>query len=120
MPKYTFTCHNCGESKQQLITDLSIKEFPCSNCDSAMIRQMPTLSGKAGVTETVDTHTNVKWGDDHIKSMEDRKREHYWEVEVPRMVNSGTYSVMTMLENKWVYFDDKGQLVTRTRPPETE
>ena len=120
MPKYTFTCHHCGESKQQIITDLSIKEFPCGKCDSAMIRDLPKLSGKTGVTEVVDSHTGVTWGDDHVKAIDDRKRIYYWEVEVPRMVNSGTYSLETMLENRWVYYDDRGNLITRTRPPESE
>lgn len=118
MPKYTFTCE-CGHSTQQ-ITSISTKEIACSTCGKSMSRSLPKLSGKANVTEVVDSHTNVKWGDDHVKEIDDRKRTFYWEVEVPRMVNSGTYSIETMLENRWVYFDDKGKLITRTRPPETE
>lgn len=118
MPKYTFTCA-CGHSKQQLAS-ISTKEITCDVCSASMTRSLPKLSGKANVTEVVDSHTGVKWGDDHIKEMEDRKRTHFWEVEVPRMVNSGVYAIETMLENRWVYFDDHGKLITRTRPPETE
>jgi len=120
MPKYTFKC-SLGHEIQKYV-DTSVKAFPCEHscCSAVMERQLPKLSGKASVTETVDSHTGVKWGDDHVKEIDDRKRTYYWEVEVPRMVNSGTYSLETMLENKWVYYDDKGNLITRIRPPESE
>ena len=113
MPKYTFTCQ-CGNTKQQ-IANISTREITCDQCASKMQRSMPILSGQAGVSEIVDPHTGVKWGDNHIKEMDDRKRTYFWEVEVPRMVNSGVYSLETMLENRWVYFDDHGKLITRYR-----
>jgi hypothetical protein len=120
MPKFTFVCSKCSHSSQQVINDLSITALPCSNCGSPADRKLPNLSGKSQVNETVDSHMGVKWQEDHEKTLTDRKRTYFWSVEVPRMVNSGVYSIETMLENRWVYYDEKGQLITRTKPPEAQ
>lgn len=82
-----------------------------------MLRSMPVLSGKTDTLETVDKDRNIKWLDNHKDIVDDRRSIHYWKVEVPKLVNSGVYSLETMLENKWVYYDDKGQLQVRTIPP---
>lgn len=119
MPKYTFTCHTCGDSRQEYVP-VSVKDITCGRCDSAMIRQMPILADKVEVKELIDSHQGVSWKEDQQKLVKDRKRTYFWEIEVPRMVASGIYSLETMLENKWVYYDDKGNLVTRTNPPEAE
>lgn len=82
-----------------------------------MVRLMPTLAGKAQVNETVDKYAGRVWQDDQRESIKERKDKHYWEVEVPRMVNSGTYSLETMLEMGWVYLNDKGEICVNNKPP---
>lgn len=114
MPKYTFACQ-CGFS-QQKITSINTKTMTCPDCGQDASRQMPQLSGQVEVRETVDEFGHT-WKKDQTKLIEDRKREHYWKHEVPKMVESGIYELETMLENGWVYYDDKGHLHTRTTPP---
>jgi hypothetical protein len=82
-----------------------------------MKRQMPSLRGLK-TTETVDKYTNRKHISDHSNVLKERKLDYYWSVEVPKMVNSGTYSIETMIEQNWVYYDEKGNLITRTKPPQ--
>ena len=78
---------------------------------------MPSLRGLK-TTETVDKYTNRKHISDHDNVLKERKLDYYWSVEVPKMVNSGTYSIETMIEQGWVYYDEKGNLITRTKPPQ--
>ena len=99
---------------------MSITTAECPSCKSKMNRQLPNLGGSAEVREVVDSHTGVKWHEDQAKVINDRKRTYFWSVEVPRMVNSGVYAIETMLENKWVYYDERGTLITRTKPPESQ
>jgi copper chaperone CopZ len=113
MPKYRFVCSNCGEEKTQYVP-VSIENFPCGNCDSSMIRQLPNVLGETEVKEVVDPYTNTKWGKDHEAVMKNRKDTHYWEVEVPRLVQ--TYSVETCIEEGWLVYNDKGELVIN-KPP---
>jgi hypothetical protein len=82
-----------------------------------MNRELPKLRGLK-TTETVDKYTNRKHISDHKEVVKERKLDFYWSVEVPKMVNSGTYSIETMLEQNWVYYDEKGNLITRTKPPQ--
>ena len=82
-----------------------------------MNRAMPKLSA-VKTTETVDKLTNRKHMQDHNSIIKERKADYYWEVLVPDMVNSGTYQLDTMLEQNWVYYNEKGELVTRTKPPQ--
>ena len=116
MPKYTFKCKSCG-SEKQVFASRKRTCTPCKECGEYMDRQMPVLAGHAQVKETVDKLTNKKWVDNQTEILEDRQQTHYWKHEVPRLVNSGTYSLETMLEMNWVYFDEKDQLQTRTKPP---
>lgn len=118
MPKYTFKCE-CGNVKQY-ITSSEMKTCKCRECGSEMNRQLPTLNGSVEVKELIDKYTNTSWKEDQTKLLEDRKKTYFWEVEVPRMVNSGVYSLETMLENGWVYYSPKGELLTRTKPPQKE
>ena len=94
-----------------------IKEVECKTCSSTMCRQMPTLNGPANVREVVDKNTGITWTDGQQDMVKDRKDEYYWTVEVPRFVNSGTYSLETMLENQWIYVDDAGKIHTNNKPP---
>ena len=78
---------------------------------------MPRLRGLKN-TEVVNKHTNEKHIVDQDDIVTERKADYYWSVEVPKMVASGTYELDTMLENDWVYYNEKGELVTRTKPPQ--
>jgi hypothetical protein len=82
-----------------------------------MDRQMPNLRGLKN-TETIDKYSNKKHVVDQKEIVNERKLDYYWEVEVPKMVNSGTYELETMLEQNWVFYNEKGELVTRTKPPQ--
>ena len=79
-----------------------------------MLRDLPTLSGNAQVTELIDTYTGVNLDQNHTSLIKDRHDQYYWEVEVPRLVQ--TMSVETCLENGWLIYDDKGDLVIN-KPP---
>jgi len=36
---------------------------------------------------------------------------------VPRLVNSGTYGLDTMLENEWIWVDDNDKIHIYDKPP---
>lgn len=117
MPKYTFKCKLCGKTKQTY-TSASCKVIKCFDyCSAVMERQMPKINGLR-ITETVDKFTNKKHIQDHDEILKERKSDYYWKVVVPEMVDSGTYTLQTMLEQNWVYYDEKNKLVTRTKPPQ--
>jgi hypothetical protein len=82
-----------------------------------MKRQMPKLRGLKN-TETVDKFTNKKHINDQKEIVNERKLDYYWEVEVPKLVDSGIYGLDTMIEQGWVYYNEKHELVTRTKPPQ--
>lgn len=116
MPKYTFKC-NLGHTTQK-ITSSSVVFIPCieDNCKSTMSRQMPNVL-PPNVTEVVDKYTGITHIDGQKDIISERKEEYYWTVEVPRMVNSGTYSLETMLENGWIWVDDAGKINVNNKPP---
>lgn len=116
MPKYTFHCSICGHNRQK-VTSASVREIECTNCLNRATRIPPTLNGPSNVTEVVDEYTGIVRRRDQQEEVKQRRDEYYWSVEVPRFVQSGTYSVKTMLENNWIYFDDKEQMHIRTKPP---
>ena len=114
MPKYTFTC-KCGLSKQIYVSSL-VKKHDCE-CGSNMNRELPTLGG-IKTTETIDKFTNRKHVTNQKEILYARKQDYYWAVEVPKLVESGVYGLDTMIEKGWVYYDEKHNLVTRTKPPQ--
>lgn len=114
MPKYTFNCE-CGYSTQKIVSR-NKKSISCPECGKEVTRSMPRLSGAVDVEENVDDFKK-KWKKDQKQLLDERQQKYYWEHEVPKMVNSGVYGLDTMLENGWVYYDEKGQLQTRTKPP---
>ena len=116
MPVYVYICKNCS-NEEKIFASVKCKILPCKVCKEYMSRKMPVLSGHVQVSEIIDKYTNKKWKQDQEEILSDRKAEYFWRVEVPRMVNSGTYSIETMLENGWIYFDDKEQVHVRTKPP---
>lgn len=109
MAKYTFECPKCL-TKFERYTGPSVKTIVCKNCFATAKRLLPT-AGITKVTEVVDPFLNVRQEDDHKKKLEDRRVEYFWEVEVPRMVESGVYSTETMLSEGWLVYNEKGELV---------
>jgi hypothetical protein len=78
-----------------------------------MIRQLPNIGGQE-VRETVNTLTNTKWKQDQQEILQKRKEDHFWQVEVPRLVQ--TYSLETCLKEGWLTYNEKGELVIGTAP----
>lgn len=115
MAKYTFACEKCGTTKQ-MYTSSSTKQCQC-DCGGDMSRQMPKIRG-IQTNELIDKYSNKSLPADHKEVLAERKEDYYWSVEVPKMVNSGTYGLDTMLERNWVYYDEKHNLITRTKPPQ--
>lgn len=119
MPKYTFECPECGLIEQSYV-QRHIKEIACKNCcseDDILMKRMPPSVAPTEVRETVDKLFNLQQRPDQRELVKQRRDEYYWSVEVPRMVNSGTYTVETMLEMGWIYFDDRKQMHINTKPP---
>ena len=114
MAKYTFTCPACNKVEQKFANPSATVTCECGH---EMSKQMPKLAGLK-TTEVVDKYTNQKHVADQKQVLAERKLDYYWEKLVPEMVNSGTYSLDTMLEKGWVYYDEKKNLVTRTKPPQ--
>lgn len=113
MPKYIFTCQTC-KAKAHKYVPVSIETVQCSACGSLATRDLPNTNSPTEVKELVDPYTNRKWGKDHEAVMKDRRETHYWEVEVPRLVEK--YSLETCLEQGWLIYNDKGELVIN-KPP---
>lgn len=114
MPKYTFNCE-CGFSAQKTLPRTK-KTIVCPDCGKDIGRSVPKLGGPVEVKETVGD-LKKKWNKDNKEIVRERKESHYWKHEVPKLVSSGVYGLDTMLENGWVYFDEKGELQIRTKPP---
>lgn len=112
MPKYNFTCTKCATTTHKYVP-VNVGTIPCK-CGDTMNRELPNTNSPTEVRELVDPYTNITWGKDHEAVMKDRKETHYWEVEVPRLVQ--TYSLETCLEQKWLVYNDKGELVIN-KPP---
>lgn len=112
MPKYIFECKKC-QTKTHKYVPTTVETVPCT-CGSVMDRQLPNTNSPTEVRELVDPYTNITWGKDHEAVMKHRKETHYWEVEVPRLVQ--TYSIETCLEQQWLIYNDKGELVIN-KPP---
>lgn len=113
MPKYIFSC-NCCKAKTHKYVPTSVETITCEVCGKVMNRDLPNTNSATEVREIVDPYTNRKWGKDHEAVMKKRKEDHYWEVEVPRLVE--TYSLETCLEQGWLIYNDKGELVIN-KPP---
>ena len=113
MPKYNFTCAKCQTTKHKYVPT-NVETLPCEVCGEVTTRDLPNTNSPTEVREVVDPLTNRKWGKDHEAVMKKRKEDHYWEVEVPRLVQ--TMSVETCLEQGWLIFNDKGELVIN-KPP---
>ena len=111
MPKYVFKC-KCGAEKTQYAPS-TVTDIPCEACSASMERQLPNITGQE-VRETVDSVLNTKWKQDHQEMIRDRRDDHYWTHEVPRLVEK--YSLETCLEQGWLVYNDKKELVIN-KPP---
>jgi hypothetical protein len=106
MAKYRYTCNSCAKTVEKYAS--LTQEFSCQHCGSPLTREFPNLGSKK-VTEVVDSFTNIRHEDDHKKQLEDRRTEYFWDVEVPRLVQ--TYSTETCLQEGWLVYNEKGELV---------
>lgn len=113
MPKYNFTCAKCEITSHRYVPT-TVETLPCTVCGTAMTREFPSTNSATEVREVVDPYTNRTWGKDHEAVMKKRKEDHYWEVEVPRLVQ--TMSKETCIEQGWLVYNDKGELVIN-KPP---
>jgi len=114
MAKRTYKCLRC-ERVQQLVGPRSASVV-CDTCGEIMVVQMPIVS-KPTVHESPDKQSGKLWLDDHAQVMKDRKENYYWAVLVPRMVQSGVYSMETILQNGWAWIDDAGHMHVYDKPP---
>ena len=114
MAKYTFKCQSCGKAQQRYVGP-KIFTQSCS-CGATMVRQLPSVLPPSSF-ESPDKESGRQWLEDQEQILRARKEKYYWEVEVPRLVASGTYSVETMLQNGWIYLSDDGAVHVNTKPP---
>ena len=112
MPKYKFTCGICKIDVERFVSPKT-DTIECGMCMSPMQRQFPG-SGSQTVREVVDDFTNVRTAPDEKAQNKDRKTEYFWTVEVPRLVQH--YSLQTCLEEGWLVYNDKKELVIN-KPP---
>ena len=112
MPKYYFSCKACQLKIHKYVSH-DTSTLPCE-CGENMHRLMPNLDGLTEVREIIDPYLNKTHLKDQKSIISDRKEQHYWEVEVPRLVEK--YSLETCLEQKWLIYNDKGELVIN-KPP---
>jgi hypothetical protein len=115
--KYTFVCEICGEVNEKFASPQTVSGT-CKGCGGNTKRQLPVMNGPVTVYENPDGQSGRKWLPDQSDIINIRKRKYYFEVEVPRMVASGTYSVETMLNEGWIWLDDNGSIHVHTTPPE--
>ena len=115
MPRYTFSCPNGHQF--QAFAQINEQALACKICSAISTRLLPKLSDKTDLKEKVDSFTGIQRAPDQKDLVESRNKDHYWQIEVPRLVNSGTYSIQSMLEYGWVYYNDKGQIQIRDHPP---
>lgn len=113
MPKFTYDCPKCGHSVQKIT---NIKHVESCSCGTVMTRRVPVLRPST-VKETIDTFMGTVQDKEQSEKVKENNDLHYWSVEVPRMVNSGVYTIETMVENGWVYFNDKNEMCINTKPP---
>lgn len=107
MAKYRFQCEQCSAVSERYAST-EVEALPCKECGANSKRLFPNIGSKK-VTETVDLFLNVRHEEDQRKQLENRRIEHFWEVEVPRLIQ--TYSTQTCLEEGWLVYNEKGELV---------
>jgi len=111
MPKFRFLCA-CGLEVERFASP-KVEVTECPTCKGSMQRQFPG-SGSQVVREVVDDFTNVRTAPDEKQQNLARKTEYFWEHEVPRLIQ--TYSIETCLQEGWLVYNDKGELVINKSP----
>lgn len=112
MPKYRFKCSTCNKEVEKFCSHKT-QELPCADCKTVMKRLLPN-SGIQKVTEVVDSFTGVTQTPNQREELKQRRDDHFWEVQVPRLVQE--YSLETCLQEGWLVYNDKGELVIN-KPP---
>lgn len=107
MAKYRFQCEKCSAVAERYAS-ASVEALPCKECGANAKRLFPNIGSKK-VTETIDSFLGTRQEEDYRKQLEDRRIEHFWDVEVPRLIQ--TYSTQTCLEEGWLVYNEKGELV---------
>ena len=108
MPKYNFVCKDCKIEAHYYVSS-KVESIDCPSCNNKMHRQLPQTNSPTQVKELIDPYLNKRLDKDHDSIMKERKRNHYIDVEIPRLIER--YSIETCLENKWLIYNDKGELV---------
>ena len=112
MAKYKFQCTLCNAEVERFASP-KVEIVECATCKGPMTRQFPG-SGSQTVREVVDSYTNTRTAPDEKLQNQARKTEYFWDVEVPRLVQ--TYSLETCLQEGWLVYNDKGELVVNKSP----
>lgn len=113
MPKYTFQCTKCGH-KKAAYANADTRSVRCQSCNSLAVR-LPPSTNKANVTELIDPYSGVHLSPEYRNEMDQRSLDHFWAVEVPRLV--GEYPEAECIANGWLYRNEKGELCIQTKPP---
>ena len=111
MAKFRFICDNCKTEVERYASP-KVEEIDCQ-CGAKSKRQFPG-KGSQVAREVIDPYTNVRTAPDEKEQNKARKTEYFWEVEVPRLIQ--TYSLETCLQEGWLVYNDKGELVIN-KPP---
>jgi len=111
MPKFRYICSKCEEEYIQYQSP-KVESIMCT-CGNIANRQFPG-SGSQVVREVIDTFTNVRSAPDEKEQNKTRKTDYFWSVEVPRLIQH--YSLQTCLEEGWLVYNDKQELVIG-KPP---
>jgi hypothetical protein len=115
MPKYSFKCTACDNIDHEFVSVFK-KESYCKVCDAISTRLPPRIKSPT-VNETISKYTNTKNMKDQSDIILERSEDHYWRVEVPKLVDSGKYSLQTMKDKGWVELDGKGGYTINRKPP---
>ncbi len=114
MPKFIFICNKCGKEVVKIVP--ASWSFIGCECGGNLIKQFPNLK-KTVNKEKVEQTRNIDWIEDQEKMVKDRSLEEFYKHEVPKLVQSGTFSVKEMEQKGWIYKDEKGHFQIRTTPP---
>lgn len=111
MPKFRFLCE-CSTEAEHFVSSKT-QETDCARCGKKAKRQFPG-AGSQQSREVVDSFTNTRQTPDAKLENLARKTEYFWEIEVPRLIQ--TYSLETCLQEGWLVYNDKNELVIN-KPP---
>lgn len=107
MAKYRYQCEKCN-AVVECYASVDKENIKHGECGGNAKRLFPKIGSKQ-VTELVDPFLNIRHEEDNRKQLESRRIEHFWDVEVPRLIQ--TYSTQTCLEEGWLVYNEKGELV---------